>query len=240
MANTITILHLYPREMNLYGDHGNILALVKRCEWRGIKTKVIEHEPGQAIPKNVDIIFGGGGQDSGQNKIEADLKKIAPELKKLVEAGTPTLVICGLYQLFGKYFLTQDEHRIEGIGILKLSTTAGPERLIGNIVIKSNQFGQIVGYENHSGLTTLEDKSQALGEVISGAGNNGEDQTEGCFYKNCIGTYLHGPILPKNPKVADFLIETALKRQNPKFDKLTELDDSIEKAAHRSAANRPR
>lgn len=226
--------------MNLYGDHGNILALVKRCEWRGIKTKVIEHEPGQAIPKNVDIIFGGGGQDSGQNKIEADLKKIAPELKKLVEAGTPTLVICGLYQLFGKYFLTQDEHRIEGIGILKLSTTAGPERLIGNIVIKSNQFGQIVGYENHSGLTTLEDKSQALGEVVSGAGNNGEDQTEGCFYKNCIGTYLHGPILPKNPKVADFLIETALKRQNPKFDKLTELDDSIEKAAHRSAANRPR
>ena len=240
MANTITILHLYPREMNLYGDHGNILALVKRCEWRGIKTKVIEHEPGQAIPKNVDIIFGGGGQDSGQNKIEADLKKIAPELKKLVEAGTPTLVICGLYQLFGKYFLTQDEHRIEGIGILKLSTTAGPERLIGNIVIKSNQFGQIVGYENHSGLTTLEDKSQALGEVVSGAGNNGEDQTEGCFYKNCIGTYLHGPILPKNPKVADFLIETALKRQNPKFDKLAELDDSIEKAAHRSAANRPR
>jgi CobQ-like glutamine amidotransferase family enzyme len=226
--------------MNLYGDHGNILTLVKRCEWRGIKTKVIEHEPGQSVPKNVDIIFGGGGQDSGQNKIEADLKKIAPELKKLVEAGTPTLVICGLYQLFGKYFLTQDEHRIEGIGILNLSTTAGPERLIGNIVIKSNQFGQIVGYENHSGLTTLEDKSQALGEVVSGAGNNGEDQTEGCFYKNCIGTYLHGPILPKNPKVADFLIETALKRQNPKFDKLTELDDSIEKAAHRSAVNRPR
>lgn len=240
MANTITILHLYPREMNLYGDHGNILTLVKRCEWRGIKTKVIEHEPGQAIPKNVDIIFGGGGQDSGQNKIEADLKKIAPELKKLVENGTPTLVICGLYQLFGKYFLTQDEHRIEGIGILNLSTTAGPDRLIGNIIIKNEQFGQIVGYENHSGLTTLEDKSQAFGEVISGAGNNGKDQTEGCFYKNCIGTYLHGPILPKNPKVADFLIETALRRQNPKFTTLAELDDAEEKAAHRSAASRPR
>ena len=240
MANTITILHLYPREMNLYGDHGNILTLIKRCEWRGIKTKVIEHEPGQAIPKNVDIIFGGGGQDSGQNKIEADLKKIAPELKKLVENGTPTLVICGLYQLFGKYFLTQDEHRIEGIGILNLSTTAGPDRLIGNIVIKNEQFGQIVGYENHSGLTTLENKSQAFGEVVSGAGNNGEDQTEGCFYKNCIGTYLHGPILPKNPKVADFLIETALRRQNPKFTTLAELDDAEEKAAHRSAASRPR
>ena len=240
MTNTITILHLYPREMNLYGDHGNILTLIKRCEWRGIKTKVIEHEPGQAIPKNVDIIFGGGGQDSGQNKIEADLKKIAPELKKLVENGTPTLVICGLYQLFGKYFLTQDEHRIEGIGILNLSTTAGPDRLIGNIVIKNEQFGQIVGYENHSGLTTLEDKSQAFGEVVSGAGNNGEDQTEGCFYKNCIGTYLHGPILPKNPKVADFLIETALRRQNPKFTTLAELDDTEEKAAHRSAASRPR
>lgn len=240
MANTITILHLYPREMNLYGDHGNILTLIKRCEWRGIKTKIIEHEPGQSLPKNIDIIFGGGGQDSGQNKIEADLKKIGPELKKLVENGTPTLVICGLYQLFGKSFTTQDEHRIEGINIFNLSTTAGQERLIGNITIKSNQFGQIVGYENHSGLTILEDKKQAFGEVISGAGNNGEDHTEGCFYKNCIGTYLHGPILPKNPKVADFLIETALKRQNPKFTKLAELDDSVEKAAHRSAASRPR
>lgn len=238
---TITILHLYPREMNLYGDHGNILTLVKRCEWRGIKVKIIEHEPGQSLPKDFDIIFGGGGQDSGQNKIEADLKKIGPELKKRVENGTPTLVICGLYQLFGKSFTTSDEHRIEGIDILKLSTTAGDERLIGNIVIKNDQLGEIVGYENHSGLTTLEDKSQAFGTVVSGAGNNGEDQTEGCMYKNCIGTYLHGPVLPKNPKIADFLIETAIRRQRggDKFS-FIELDDSEEKAAHRSASKRPR
>ena len=151
--------------MNLYGDHGNILTLVKRCEWRGIKTEV---------------------------------------------------------------------------GILNLTTTAGDTRLIGNIVIKNKLFGQIVGYENHSGKTMLEDKSQAFGEVTSGAGNNGEDQTEGCFYKNCIGTYLHGPILPKNPKVADYLILKALERQNPKSAKLVELDDSVEKAAHKSAASRPR
>ena len=236
---TINILHLYPKEMNLYGDHGNILALVRRCEWRGIKTKVIAHEAGDNIPNNVDIIFGGGGQDSGQNKIEADLIKNTPKLKKLIDDGTPCLVICGLYQLFGRSFTTADGHEIKGTGILNLETHANTERLIGNITIQSPQFGEAVGYENHSGLTTLDNPAECLGKVVNGSGNNGQDETEGCFYKNCIGTYLHGPILPKNPQIADFLIKKALERQGKKIE-LKKLDDHEEEQAHHSAVSRPR
>lgn len=235
----LKILHLYPKEMNLYADHGNILALTKRCEWRGIKTEVIEYEPGDKIPDDIDIIFGGGGQDSGQEIIAKDLPKIAPKLKKLIENGTPTLVICGLYQLFGNFFETAEGKSLEGARILNLTTKAGPNRLIGNIVIDSSDFGEVVGYENHSGLTNLGEGLNPFGTVISGHGNNGEDQTEGARYQNCIGTYLHGPLLPKNPAVADFLIREALSRQAKKPIELKPLDDSLELYAHKVAASRP-
>lgn len=236
---TINILHLYPKEMNLYGDHGNILALTRRLEWRGYKTNVIHYEPGMEIPKDVDIIFGGGGQDSGQGKIEKDLKKIAKVLKEKIGAGVPTLLICGLYQLMGKYFETAEGQRIEGTGVLDLYTKAGPTRLIGNIVIDSEEFGEVVGYENHSGLTYLGEGLKPFGEVEIGDGNNDKDSGEGIRYKNCIGTYLHGPILPKNPKVTDFLIKTALKNKGESID-LKPLDDVIENKAHKVAASRPR
>ena len=236
---TINILHLYPKEMNLYGDHGNVLTLVRRCEWRGIKAKVIPHEIGEPLPKDIDIIFGGGGQDSGQNKIEEDLIKLAPKLKKLIDDGMPCLVVCGLYQLFGRAFVTTDGHRIQGTGILDLETHANKERLIGNIIVQSPQFGEIVGYENHSGLTKLDNPAECLGKVIDGAGNNGQDGTEGCFYKNCIGTYMHGPILPKNPEIADYLIKKAIERQGKNIE-LKKLNDHEEEQAHRSAVSRPR
>lgn len=237
---TINILHLYPKEMNLYGDHGNVKALVKRCEWRGIEAKVYEHELGNEIPDDIDIIFGGGGQDSGQSKIEEDLKKIGPRLKEMVDSGTPALIICGVYQLFGKYFHTQEDKTIDGIDVMDLYTEAGPARLIGNITIESPEFGEIVGYENHSGLTYIGDKDVAFGKVVVGAGNNGSDGTEGMRYRNCIGTYLHGPILPKNPKVADYLIKTAIERRTGEKADLKPLDDSIEERAHKVSASRPR
>ena len=237
---TINILHLYPKEMNLYGDHGNVLALVRRCEWRGIDTRVISYEPGNEIPEDVDIIFGGGGQDSGQSKIEDDLRKIAPKLKEMIDGGTPALVICGVYQLFGKYFHTHEDKMIDGIDVMDLYTEAGPARLIGNITIESPDFGEVVGYENHSGLTYIGDKSAAFGKVVVGAGNNSSDGTEGMVYKNCIGTYLHGPILPKNPKVADWLIAKALERKTGAPADLAPLDDTIEERAHKVSASRPR
>ena len=235
----LKILHLYPKEMNLYGDHGNILALVKRCEWRGIKTEVVSYEPGDKIPDDIDIIFGGGGQDSNQNTIENDLKSIAPKLKALVESDAPTLVVCGLYQLFGEYFETAEGDRIEGTSILNLHTIAGDSRLIGNIVVNTPEFGEIVGYENHSGLTKLGKEVQPFGTVIKGYGNNGKDMTEGAKCHNCIGTYLHGPILPKNPRLADFLIAKAIERQTKSKTKLERLNDAVENRAHKVATTRP-
>ena len=234
----IKILHLYPREMNLYADHGNVLALKKRCEWRNIETEVIHYEPGDKIPDDIDIIFGGGGQDSGQGKIENDLIKISPQLKQLINDGTPALVICGIYQLFGKYFETSEHKRIQGADILNITTVAGPERLIGNIVLNTPEFGEVVGYENHSGLTKLGPDTTAFGTVVKGYGNNGNDLTEGTVYKNCIGTYLHGPILPKNPRIADFLIAKALERKK-QSKKLARLNDMVEQRAHNVAVSRP-
>lgn len=235
----LTILHLYPREMNLYGDHGNILTLKQRCEWRGIKAKIVTYEHGDKFPSQVDIVFGGGGQDSGQSIIQDDLHSAAPKLRQLVDAETPVLVICGLYQLFGKFFKTFEGEVIPGIGVFDIETIGGAERLIGNITCRSDQFGDIVGYENHSGQTFLGKGVQPLAQVVRGAGNNGEDGTEGARIKNTVGSYLHGPILPKNPCLADFLISKALENKYG-VSALSELDDTVEKLAHQSSASRPR
>lgn len=238
-SKKLTILQLYPRDMNIYGDHGNMLVLKRRAQWHGYAVEVIEYNPGDTFPKKVDLIIGGGGQDSGQDKIQADLLKIGPTLKKLAESDVPMLVICGLYQLFGKFFKTQDGHIIEGIDLLDIETVAGPERLIGNIVTHSEQFGDIIGYENHSGQTFLGDGVTALGAVIRGAGNNGQDDFEGARYRNIIGSYLHGSLLPKNPAVADWLIEQAATNKYGSFTPGAP-DDRIAKLAREYAIKRPR
>ncbi|HEX7483558.1 MAG TPA: glutamine amidotransferase, partial [Candidatus Saccharimonadales bacterium] len=147
----ITVLQLYPRDMNIYGDWGNTLVLKRRLEWHGYDANLLAYNPGDTFPKDVDLIVGGGGQDSGQDIIQNDLLKIAPILQKLADDNVPMLMICGLFQLFGKFFKTQDGHVIEGIGLLDIETHAGPERLTGNIITESDQFGEIIGYENHSG-----------------------------------------------------------------------------------------
>ncbi len=229
----ITILHLYPNHLNTYGDTGNILALKKRLAWRGIDYTVIEHNPDDVFDYTPDIIFGGGGQDSNQSLIEDDFKKNADKIKQLIEDGTPTLAICGSYQMLGKYFQTKQGKKIEGTGALALHTEAGDKRLIGNIVIETERFGTVVGYENHSGQTYIENL-KPFGKVTKGYGNTETSAYEGVFYKNTIGTYLHGPILPKNPKVTDFLIETALKRQGVTAP-LKALDDTVEDAARAQA-----
>ena len=235
----ITLVHLYSRDMNIYGDLGNILTIRRRLEWHGYKVKVVSYNPGDIFPDDADIIIGGGGQDSGQDAISTDLLAIGPKLRGLANEGVPMLMICGLYQLFGKFFKTQDGHIIKGIGIFDAQTYAGPERLIGNIIIESPDFGDVIGYENHSGQTFIGHDSEAFGKVRRGAGNNGKDDTEGARYKNVIGTYLHGPILPKNPELADFLIEKAVIRRGGEFTP-TVVDDRLAHEARKISAKRPR
>lgn len=235
----LTILQLYAKDMNIYGDNGNALVLKQRAAWRGYDVKLIEYNPGDNFPKDIDIIIGGGGQDSGQDKIQEDLLKIGPVLHELANSGTPMLVICGLYQLFGNFFKTQDGHTIKGIGIFDIETIAGPERLIGNIITHSDDFGDIIGYENHSGQTFPGESVQPLGQIIRGAGNNGHDDFEGARYKNVIGSYLHGSLLPKNPAIADWLIEKAATLKFGSFEN-TPVDDRFASLAREHAMKRPR
>lgn len=237
----LNILELYPKDMNIYGDSGNVLVLKKRAEKRNISVNILSYNIGDSFPKNVDIVVAGGGQDSGQEKVNKDLLKIKDKLKKLAENYTPMLLICGSYQLFGNYFRTNEGKVLKGIGILNAYTEATNERMVGNIITESVPFGEIIGYENHSGKTTLEGDTLPLGLVKLGAGNNGEDSTEGARYKNVIGTYLHGSLLPKNPRIADFLISEAMAKKYPDdFTKLKALDDSLADKARKVAVTRPR
>lgn len=235
----ITLLQLYPKDMNIYGDWGNVLVLKRRLEWHGYSVKLLEYNEGDKFPENVDLVIGGGGQDSGQDNIQTDLLSIGSKLHDLADAEVPMLMICGLYQLFGKFFKASDGHTIEGIGLLDIETHAGPERLIGNIVTKSSDFGEIIGYENHSGLTFLGKGVQPLGHVIKGGGNNGQDESEGARYKNMIASYMHGSLLPKNPQISDFLIEKAITRKYGEFAP-TVIDDRFSKLARETALKRPR
>lgn len=235
----LRILQLYPDAMNIYGDWGNTLTVARRASWHGYTPVILEYNVGDAVPEDVDIILGGGGQDSGQVQIIDDLPRIAPVLTQWTSDGMPMLVICGMYQLFGHEFKTVTGSVLTGLGILDVRTEGSQTRLIGNIVTESDEFGTIVGYENHSGKTVLGPGSTPLGRVTLGAGNNGDDQLEGARTANVIGTYLHGSLLPKNPAIADFLIRTAAERRYGSFTP-GELDDSLEQRARRSAQARPR
>lgn len=239
MKPELHILQLYPKDMNIYGDWGNVLTVMQRAKWHGYIPILHEYNSGDAFPETIDIIIGGGGQDAGQDVIQADLLSIAPKLHELVRSDTPVLVICGLYQLFGKFFRTKDGHTIQGVGIFDIETHGGPERMIGNIVTSSTEFGEIIGYENHSGQTFLSDGVQPLGKVIKGAGNNGQDEFEGARVRNVIGSYLHGSLLPKNPTIADWLIEKAATKRYGDFTP-TVIDDRFAVEARRIALTRPR
>ncbi|MFZ1258807.1 MAG: glutamine amidotransferase [Candidatus Saccharimonas sp.] len=236
----ITIVQLYPNDMNIYGDWGNTLTLLQRTKWHGYQPLLINYNVGDEFPTHPDIIVGGGGQDSGQAKISKDLLALGPTLKNLADNGTPMLMICGLYQQFGHFFKTKDGHTLPGIGVLDIETRAGNERLIGNIITESPDFGTIIGYENHSGLTTLGSNAAPLGTIIKGAGNNGQDSTEGARYKQVIGSYLHGSLLPKNPKIADYLISQACERAFGSFAPTHTIDDQFAHHARAVHSKRPR
>ncbi len=236
---SIRVLQLYPRDMNIYGDWGNALVLRQRLRWHGFDPQLLEYNPGDDFPQDLDLIVGGGGQDSGQNVIGADLLALGPRLRDLADDGLPMLVVCGLYQLFGHHFDTVDGRRLEGIGLLDVHTVGGQERLIGNISTRHEHLGEIVGYENHSGKTYLGAQARPFATVLHGAGNNGEDDTEGACRDAVIGTYLHGSLLPKNPDVADFLIGQAVRRRHGDFTPKA-LDDGYADRARAVAMTRPR
>lgn len=238
-GKSLKIVQLYPRDMNIYGDWGNTLSLSRRAKAHGFDVEIVDYNPEDSFPTDADIIVGGGGQDSGQSVIGDDLQSIAATLREMAEKGTPMLVICGLYQLFGNEFRTIGGQVLPGIGIFDAVTVGGEERLIGNIVEESSEFGTIIGYENHSGLTTLSGTTEPLAKVTKGEGNNKDDEFEGARVHNVVGTYLHGSLLPKNPAISDFLIQKAAENKYGEFTPATINDELVEKARV-SASQRPR
>lgn len=262
---SLTIAWLYPDLMSTYGDRGNVIVLQKRAEWRGIKTTVkrIYVDTKTSELEGADLIFMGGAQDTQQEIVNDDLFKNKGELlSEKINHNIPALFICGAYQFLGNYYKTADNKKLPGLKLFPLYTENpgyNVERLIGNIIIKvdSSQFvvhsnaknknvvnrkqitkNQIVGFENHGGRTYLEDNKMAFATVEKGFGNNGIDKTEGIMFKNAIGSYLHGPILPKNPSIADFLIQKALEEKYKKEIKLELLNDQIADEARNVIVNR--
>ena len=222
----VHVVHLYPREMSIYGDLGNTRVMTSRLARHGYTPVLHRHDPGAPFPTQAHLVLGGGGQDSGQARVEHDLAVIAPRLRELAAAGTPMLMICGMYQLFGNAFVTVDGVRLPGLGILDVTTQGNAKRMIGPVVL-STDFGDVVGYENHSGSTRLGAGQAPFGTVRSGLGNNGEDGTEGARTGNVIGSYLHGPILPANPRLADALIGYAATLATGREFEPNPLDDAI-------------
>lgn len=236
-AMTLKIGWLYGTKMNIYGDRGNVLALARRARWRDIEPEVVDIGLGQPIPEDVDIFFFGGGQDQEQIAVSHDLQGEKGErIKEAIEGGAAMLSVCGGYQLLGREYRPHDAEPLPGIGLFDVVSTAGRERFIGNVIVDS-EWGKLVGFENHSGLTFLDESAVPMGRVEVGRGNNGKDGTEGTRYKNALGCYLHGALLPKNPVLTDWLLEAGLSRRYGPIS-LPPLDDDIETRAQATAIGR--
>jgi CobQ-like glutamine amidotransferase family enzyme len=239
---TLRVAHLYPRLMNIYGDRGNVMCLRHRCEARGIGFELTELSLGDRLdPAAYDLIFAGGAQDREQRGVVDDLLATKAEaLREAVESDVAVLAVCGAYQLFGRYYREASGAELPGAGVFDLHTEhpgEGARRCIGNIVAEWDAPGgtqTIVGFENHGGRTRLGPGVRPLARVRHGYGNNGEDGGEGAVYRNAIGTYVHGSLLPKNPALADHLIRLALRRRHGDVE-LAAIDDRAELRAHEAA-----
>ena len=235
----LTIVHLFPELLNLYGDGGNVIALTRRLQWRGLPVEVREIGMGDAMDfSQADIVFIGGAADREQMIVKDAMVARKSELSAYVADGGVLLAVCGGYQFLGHSY-AMDDVVVEGLGVIDMETVRGEGRLIGNAVIQSDICdAPIVGFENHGGRTTLGPDAKPLGRVLGKTfGNNGEDGFEGVHQGNLIGTYLHGPLLPKNPQVADYLIARAFDRRGDELE-LAPLDDAIEFEANRVMAKR--
>lgn len=241
----LTLVHLYPELMNVYGDRGNIITLQRRCAWRGIELAVQPVSIGDRLtPEQCDLVFFGGGQDREQAVISPDVvaEKGAP-IREAVADGAVVLAVCGGYQLLGHTYTTVDGRELPGVGVFDVRSVPGSRRHIGNIVVETTLDGQrrtLVGFENHSGQTFLGPGCRPLGRVLQGGGNNGQDGTEGAIVGNAYGCYLHGSLLPKNPWFADQLILKAMRRRFGPDASLAPLDDGLEERAHAAVVSRAR
>jgi CobQ-like glutamine amidotransferase family enzyme len=243
MTPPLRIGHLYPDVMNLYGDRGNIIALVQRARWRGFDVEVVPISLGDPFrPERVDLLFAGGDQDREQRRVAADLAGgKGAAIRAAIEEGMPALVVCGSYQLFGERYRPADGPDLPGLGVFDAVTEhpgAMVVRCVGNIIVEW-EGSLLVGFENHGGRTYLGPRATPLGRVVAGYGNNGQDGTEGARTNNAFGTYLHGALLPKNPRLADTLLALALARRGDD-PALAPLDESVEEAARRVAIARAR
>jgi CobQ-like glutamine amidotransferase family enzyme len=244
---SIRVCHLYPKLLSVAGDRGNLFAVTRRCAWRGIQASVVEADVGDAPDfTQFDLILLHGGQDCEMRVAASDLQVKAGSLREAVEADVAVLAVCAGYQLLGKCYAPAAAPPISGIGVLDVVTEGGSTRFMSHIAVACDlgqgRQHQLVGFENHSGRTYLGPGTHPLGQVIAGSGNNGEDGTEGARYRQVYATYLHGPVLPKNPWLADHLLATAIARRHPGFGPLAPLADETEYQAHAAAlrlARRP-
>ncbi len=236
----LKIIHIYPKEMNIYGDNGNVQILSNRLKWLGYDNEIIGVGIGDNIPTDASVIVGGGGQDAGQSDIADDLVSKKQTLLDMSVAGMPMMMICGMYQMFGHYFRTTEGKDIPGIGVLDVTTVAGDVRMIGNIVVNTEKWGQVTGYENHSGKTYLGKDVKPIGQALKLQGNNGEDRMEGANINNVFGSYLHGPIFAKNTKFVDHFVELIIGEEVKSFSKQVKAVDILANKASEIATKLPR
>ena len=233
----IKIAHIYPELLNLYGDNGNIASLTKRCEWRNIDVEVQKYSLNDDIDfDNIDILFIGGGSDKEQKIVCESLRKYCERIREYVENNGVLIAFCGGFEILGNYYKIKDE-TVQALGLIDMFTEYSDVRLIDDVIIQTDISDRpIVGFENHGGRVYINNNTP-FGKVIYGNGNNGTDGFEGVIYKNVIGTYLHGPLLPKNPHLCDYIIKKALQNKYGDVE-LQDLDDRIEFAANDYVVNR--
>ena len=239
----ISVAHLYPDYLNIYADRGNIAVFRRRAALRGHSLEVTAVEPGDPLePSAFDLVYVGGGQDREQALVAPDLARRGDDLLRAVETGTALLAVCGGYQLLGRGYRGRDGSSMPGAGLFPLETVAGERRLIGDVLLEVELDGtatMVAGFENHAGRTLLDPGATALGRVIAGHGNDGTSGLEGCRVAAAIGTYLHGPLLPRNPALADWLLARALEHAGGD-GALEPLDDELERLAHAVSVDRAR